>query len=51
MEYYEKFEKLRETLGDKIVLENVLSYFNSDQIDEFCDSTATDYDYEYIFEK
>ena len=51
MEYYEKFEKLREFLGDKIILENVLNYFDSDQIDEFCNSTATDYDCEDIFEE
>ena len=44
MEYWEKFKKLREILGDKTVLEEVVNYFNSDQIDEFCDSVATDYD-------
>lgn len=46
MEYYEKFEKLREILGDDQVLNEVLNYFSSDQIDEFCDSVASDYDVE-----
>ena len=51
MEYWEKFEKLREILGDEIIFENILNYFTSDQIDEFCDSIATDYDCEDIFEE
>jgi len=44
MEYWEKFEKLREILGDETVLREVTNYFTSDQIDDFCDSVATDYD-------
>ena len=50
MEYYEKFEKLREILGDETVLQEVINYFTVDQIDEFCDSVATDYDIENEFE-
>ena len=50
MEWYEKFEKLREILGDETVLQEVSNYFTSIQIDEFCDSVATDYDIENEFE-
>ena len=50
MEWYEKFEKLREILGDETVLQEVSNYFTSAQIDEFCDSVATDYDIENEFE-
>ena len=46
MEYWEKFEKLREILGDETVLQEVSNYFTADQINEFCDSVATDYDLE-----
>ena len=49
MEYWEKFEKLREILGDETVLQEVSNYFTADQIDEFCDSVATDYDVEDEF--
>lgn len=49
MEYWEKFEKLREILGDETVLREVTNYFTSDQIDDFCDSVATDYDIENEF--
>lgn len=47
MEYWEKFERLREILGDETVLQEVSMYFTSDQIDEFCDSVANDYDVEF----
>ena len=50
MEYWEKFEKLRGILGDETVLEEVSNYFTAAQIDEFCDSVATDYDIENQFE-
>ena len=46
MEYWEKFEKLIEILGQDTVLREVTNYFTSDQIDEFCDSVANDYDIE-----
>lgn len=49
MEYWEKFEKLREILGDETVLQEVANYFTADQIDEFCDSVANDYDVENEF--
>lgn len=50
MEYWEKFEKLREILGDETVLQEVINYFAADKIDEFCDSVANDYDIENEFE-
>lgn len=49
MEYWEKFEILRIKLGDETVLQEVTNYFTADQIDEFCDSVATDYDIENEF--
>ena len=51
MEYWEKFEKLREILGDETVLQEVTNYFTADQVNEFCDSVATDYDVENEFEE
>jgi hypothetical protein len=50
MEFWEKFEILRIKLGDETVLQEVSNYFTADQIDEFCDSVATDYDLENEFE-
>lgn len=50
MEYWEKLEILRIKLGDETVLQEVSNYFTADQIDEFCDSVATDYDIENEFE-
>ena len=50
MEYWEKFEILRIKLGDETVLQEVVNYFTSDQIDEFCNSVAVDYDVENEFE-
>lgn len=50
MEYWEKFEILRIKLGDETVMQEVLNYFTADQINEFCDSVATDYDVENEFE-
>jgi len=41
---------LREILGDETVLDEVSNYFTSDQINEFCDSVANDYDIENQFE-
>ena len=49
MEYWEKFEILRIKLGDETVLQEVTNYFTADQIDEFGDSVATDYDIENEF--
>ena len=50
MEFWEKFEKLRAILGDETVLNSVLNYFSSDQINEFCNNTITIYDIENEFE-
>ena len=49
MEYWEKFEKIKDYLTNEIILENVLNYFTSDQINDFCDSLITDYDLEDEF--
>ena len=50
MEFWEKFEILRIKLGDETVLQEITNYFTVDQINEFCDSVATDYDIENEFE-
>lgn len=50
MEFWEKLEILRIKLGDETVLQEVTNYFTADQINEFCDSVATDYDLENEFE-
>ena len=49
MEYWEKFEILRIKLGDETVMQEVLNYFTADQIDEFCNSVAAEYNVENEF--
>lgn len=49
MDYFDKFNTLREVLGDETVLSEIINYFSSDQIDEFCDSVANDYNVENEF--
>ena len=49
MEWYEKFERLREVLGDETVFTAIKNYFTADQIEEFCDDIACQYDVELIF--
>ena len=51
MDWYSKFEKLREIIGDDAIISNVQNYFCSDDLDDFCDQMITDYDLEYEFEK
>lgn len=51
MEYWEKFEKIKDYLTNEIILENVLNYFSADEINAFCDSLITDYDLEEEFNK
>lgn len=46
MDWYEKFEILRIKLGGETVLQEITNYFSSDQINEFCDSVASNYDIE-----
>ena len=50
MKFWEKFEILRIKLGDETVLQEITNYFTADQINEFCDSVATDYDIDNEFE-
>lgn len=50
MDWYEKFEKIREFLSDEIIIEAMQNYFNSDELNDFCDSMITDYDLESEFE-
>lgn len=47
MEYYEKFNRLREVLSDETVFTEILNYFSSHDIEEFCWSVARDYEVEY----
>ena len=50
MEWYEKFEKIHNVLTNDIIIEAMLNYFNSDELNDFCDSMITDYDLESEFE-
>lgn len=49
MEWYEKFEKLIEILGDKEMLIAVSNYFSDSQGEDFCDSVINEYDLESEF--
>ena len=49
MEWYDKFEKLKEILGDKEMLIAVSNYFSDSQGEDFCDSVINEYDLESEF--
>ena len=51
MSWYEKFEKLRELIGDETMFCAICNYFNADQLNDFCEQTITDYDLENEFEE
>ena len=51
MEWYDKFEKIREFLSDEIIISNVQNYFCSDDLDDFCNQLITDYDLEDEFKE
>lgn len=51
MEWYDKFEKIREFLSDEIIISNVQDYFCSDDLDDFCNQLITDYDLEDEFKE
>lgn len=50
MDWYEKFEKLKELIGDETMFCAITNYFSSDQIDDFCESLIVDYNLENEFE-
>lgn len=49
MEAYEKFYKLNEWLGNQPFMEAILNYFTTDQINEFCDDIANEYDIDFEY--
>ena len=51
MEWYDKFEKIREFLSDEIIISNVQSYFCSDDLEDFCNQLIIDYDLEDEFKE
>lgn len=51
MDWFDKFEKLREILGDDAIISDVQNYFCSDDLDDFCNQLITDYDLENEFKE
>lgn len=50
MDWFTKFNKLRKHLGDETVLTEIINYFSSYDINEFCNSVISDYDLEDEFD-
>lgn len=50
MEWYEKLEKIREFVFDEEIITAMGNYFNSDQMDDFCEQMITNFDLECEFE-
>lgn len=46
MDWYEKFEKVKELIGSEKLLTEVENYFNTDQLEEFINDIITAYDLE-----
>lgn len=49
MEFWEKMERLRELVGDKAVLDELVQYLNSDEQNDFVDDYIRLYDLEDAF--
>ena len=47
MEAWEKFRDLCDRLGSDTILTEVENYFSSDELNDFCESVARDYDVDY----
>lgn len=50
MEWYEKLEKIRDFVSDDDIITAMGNYFNSDQLNDFCEQMITDFDLESEFE-
>ncbi len=49
MEWYEKFEKIRDYISDESIIEAMVNYFNSDQMEDFCNELIIDNDLDSEF--
>ena len=49
MEWYEKLEKLRDHISDADIITAMGNYFNSDQMDEFCNELIINNDLDSEF--
>lgn len=50
MDWYEKLEKIREFVSDEEIITAMGNYFNSDDMNDFCEQMIVDYDLENEFE-
>ena len=50
-ETYNRFQRLREDIGDDALLEAIAQYYSSDQLNELCESIEDDYDLPYFREE
>lgn len=51
MEWYEKLEKIREFVSDEAIITAIGNYFNSDQMNDFCEQMIIDFELESEFEE
>ena len=49
MKWYEKLEKIRDYISDESIIEAMENYFNSDQIEDFCNELIIDNDLDSEF--
>lgn len=49
MEWYEKLEKIRNYILDESIIEAMGNYFNSDQMEDFCDELIINNDLDSEF--
>ena len=49
MEWYKKLEKVREFVCDEKIITAMGNYFNSDQMEDFCEELITNYGLEDEF--
>ena len=50
MNWFTKFNKLREHLGDDTLITEIINYFSSYDINEFCNYVIPNYDLEDEFD-
>lgn len=49
MEWYEKLEKIREFVSDEAIITAMGNYFNSDQMEDFCNELIINNDLDSEF--
>lgn len=48
METYERFELARQEVGDSAILDELVQYMSTDELEEFCEAVEDDFDLLYF---